>query len=215
MNTRLRRDPRQVPLASMSPQAVLQKTSHYSTIWEKLTCWNKCHLRRPMANGRLFQDMVSLSPLFLPDVSWVLRPFPSGYLSKEIAAQFKEHRGTLLWTFFLTLNANCEEILLEIWSLNLMHTLKIGRCLWYLSSGQLHFNFWPDFAQDPEVKIRVIGKSFMATSDLRNLEKAAKLTWNRVRGWHQNALSTRCCTEIDFTSKKEFGFVKKQQARQL
>ena len=48
MNTRLRRYPRKVPLTSMSPQAVLQNTSHYSRIWEKLTSWNKCHLRRSL-----------------------------------------------------------------------------------------------------------------------------------------------------------------------
>ena len=99
-------------------------------------------------------------------------------------------------------------IFVEIFWVNLIHTLKIGIYLWYLSSGPLHFHFWPDCAQQPEFKIGVIGKSFMATWVLRNLEKAAGLTWNRVRGWGQNELSTRCCTEIDFTSKKEFGFVK-------
>ena len=155
-----------------------------------------------LTDRRLFQDMVSLSPLSRSGVFWVTRPFPMATFFGNIAAKSGYHRGILLWAKYFTLNAHCEMIFVEIFWVNLIHTLKKGIYLWYLSSGQLHFRFWPGPAQKPELKIGVIGKSFMATWVLRNLEKAAGLTWNRVRGWGQNELSTRCCTEIDFTSKK-------------
>ena len=38
----------------------------------------------------------------------------------------------------------------------------------------LHFHFWPACAQKTEVIIGVIGKSFMATPVLRNLEKSCR-----------------------------------------
>ena len=127
--TRLHRCPREVPLASMTSQAVLQNTSHYSRIAKSGTSWNKCHLRRSLTAEGLLPTTGTLSPVEGQNVHWVMRPFPSGYISNPIAAQFNHFEGTLLWAKCLTLNALSEMIFVEIFSVNLIHTLKIGTYL--------------------------------------------------------------------------------------
>ena len=126
MNTQLRRYPRKVPLTSMTPQAVLQNTSHYSRIAKSGTSWNKCHLRRSMAAEGLFSQGGSVLSQVRPDLPWVMRPFPVDTFWEDIAAKSEEHPGTLLWAKCFTLNAHCEKIFLEIWRVNLIHTLKTG-----------------------------------------------------------------------------------------
>ena len=66
----------------------------------------------------------------------------------------------------------------------------------------------PRPGKNTDLQISVISTSILTTAIHQILGKAVATTWIWARKGQPNAPPTSCCLEIDFTSKKEFGFVK-------